>query len=130
MIYISKMKFFGFYFFIYSFMFFFLILFYHCSSILVFIFLPPLSPTPPHPTSHPQLYTFCLCHGYVIHVSWCSFLIFPPLSLSRFPSTYCQLVLYFNVSGSILLACLFCWLGFTYRWDHMVFVFHCLAHYT
>ena len=38
--------------------------------------------------------------------------------------------LYFIVSGSILLISLFCWLGSTYRWDHMVFVFHCLAYFT
>ena len=27
-------------------------------------------------------------------------------------------------------ACLFCWLGSTSRWDHMVFVFHLLAYFT
>ena len=27
-------------------------------------------------------------------------------------------------------SCLFCWLGSTYRWDHMVFVFHRLAYFT
>ena len=41
-----------------------------------------------------------------------------------------QFVLYFHISGSILLACLFCCLGSTYRWDHMVFVFHQLAYFT
>ena len=46
------------------------------------------------------------------------------------PSGYCQFGLYFNVSGYILLACLFCWLGSTYRWNHMVFVFHHQAYFT
>ena len=55
---------------------------------------------------------------------------FPPLSSSLHPSGHCQFVLYFHVSGSILLICLFCGLGSTYRWDHMVFVFHCLAYFT
>ena len=41
-----------------------------------------------------------------------------------------QFVLKFNVSGYILLAYWFCWLGPTYRWDHMVFVFYCLAYFT
>ena len=45
-------------------------------------------------------------------------------------SGYCQFVLYFHVSGSVLLSCLFCWLGSTYRWNHTVFVFHCLAYFT
>ena len=39
-----------------------------------------------------------------------------------FPSGHWQLVFYFHVSDSILLFCLFCWLGFSYRWDYMVFV--------
>ena len=30
----------------------------------------------------------------------------------------------------ILLTCLFSWLGSTYRWNHMAFVFHCLAYFT
>ena len=42
---------------------------------------------------------------------------------------YCKFVLYFNISGRILLACLFCWLGCTYRWDHMVFTFYHLAYF-
>ena len=48
----------------------------------------------------------------------------------RILKSWTQFVLYFHVSGSILLACLFCWLGSPYRWDHMVFVFHRLAYIT
>ena len=33
---------------------------------------------------------------------------FPPIISSHLPPGYCQFVLYFNVSGYILLACLFC----------------------
>ena len=46
------------------------------------------------------------------------------------PFGYCQFVLYFNVSGYILLACLFHWLGSPYRWHHMVFVFYLLVYFT
>ena len=65
-------------------------------------------------------------HGSFIHVPWWPFPFFPPLSPSPLPSGYCHFVLYFNVSGCILLAC---WLGSTYRWDHMVSVFHCLSYF-
>ena len=55
---------------------------------------------------------------------------FPLLSPSTLPFRYCQFVLYFHVSGYILLAHLFCWLGSTYRWDRMVkinmYVLKCL----
>ena len=54
----------------------------------------------------------------------------PPIVPSHLSSGYCQIILYFNVSDYILLACLSCWLGSTYRWDHMVFVFHHLAFFT
>ena len=60
----------------------------------------------------------------------CPFSLFSSLSPSLLPSGHCQFVLYFQVSGSILLICLFCWLGSTYRWDHMVFVFYLLAYFT
>ena len=73
---------------------------------------------------------FGIVYVSVIHVLWWTFPYFPPLSPSLLPSGYCQFVLYFNISGYILLACLFCWLGSTYRWDHMVFVFHHLAYFT
>ena len=55
---------------------------------------------------------------------------FPFFSLSPLPSGHCQFVPYFHVSSYILLTCLFYWLGSNYRWDHMVFVFHCLAYFT
>ena len=98
----------------------------------------PLSPFYPHhalcstlPASHPWTYpplVLSMC-------PLCMFLDGPSPILSHYPSPRqpsgsCQCVLYFSVSGSILLACLFCWLGSTYRWDHMVFVFHSLAYFT
>ena len=45
-------------------------------------------------------------------------------------SSYHEFVLHFNVSSYILLAYLFCWLGSTYRWEHIVFVFFHLAYFT
>ena len=41
-----------------------------------------------------------------MHVPWWLFPLFPPLPSFLFPSGYCQFVLYFHVSGYILLACL------------------------
>ena len=41
-------------------------------------------------------------------------LLSPHYSPPRLPSGHCQFVLYFTVSGSILLACLFCKLGSTF----------------
>ena len=70
----------------------------------------------------------CLCVLYT-----CSLMtlpLFPPIIPTLLPCGYCQFVLYFNVSGYILLAYLFCSLGSTYRQDHIVFVFHCLAYFT
>ena len=65
----------------------------------------------PHPT-HPHLPpsilpTFGFVHGSFIHVPWQPFTFFSLLSSSHLPSGYCQFGLYFNVSGSILLACFF-----------------------
>ena len=89
------------------------------------------SPAPPTPTSQLQSYPqFGFVHGSFIQVSWWSFPIFLLLSPYPLPPGHCQFVLYFNVSGSVLLACLFCWLGSPYRWDHMVFVFHLQAYFT
>ena len=83
-------------------------------------FPPPLPPTPPIPTSHPWSYPLWFCPCVLYTCSWKPF-PFPPVIPSHLPSGYCQFVLNFSVSGYILLACLFCWLGSTYRWDHMVF---------
>ena len=86
---------------------------------------PSPLPLPPIPTLVPTPFGFV--HGSFIHVPWWPFLYFPPLSPFPLPSGYCQFVPYFNVSGSILLICLFCRLGSTYTRDYMVFVFHVLV---
>ena len=72
---------------------------------------PPIPPTHAStiPTSHPQSYL--------------------SLALSMCP-LYMFLDDTFPVSDYIVLACLFCWLGSTYKWDHMVFLFHHLACFT
>ena len=88
---------------------------------------PPPHPPPP-PTLNPSPFGFV--HGSFTHVPWRPFSFIPMLSPSPLPSGYYQFVLYFNVPGYIFLACLFCWLGSTDRWDHMVFVFHRLGYFT
>ena len=102
--------------------------FYCCSSTLVSIFTLPWSPTPTISASHPRTYPLWLFPCVLCTYSLMDFSLFPPII--PLPSGYCQFVLYFNVSCYILLACLFCWLGSTGRWDHMVFVFHSLAYFT
>ena len=76
-------------------------------------FCPYHSP-PPQSNPHPSLAsTFPLSF---VHVSS---IIVPqnpsPITPSHLPSAYSQFVLNFNVSSYILLACLFCCLGSTYR---------------
>ena len=88
--------------------------------------LPQPHPSPSHPLSYAPL-ALSMCPLCMLFAELSPFLPHYPLPLS---SGYCQFVLNFNVSGYILLVCLFCWLGSTYRSDHLVFVFHCLAHFT
>ena len=52
----------------------------------------------------------------LIHVPWWPFPLLTPLFPSHLPSDYCQFILYFNISGDIVLACLFCWLWTTLFW--------------
>ena len=103
--------------------FFFFSIVFKCSCLH---FLPSILPTPPIPTSlspsYPPL-ALSMCPLYM-------FLDDPyPLFPSHLPSGQGHCV-YFNDSGYILFACLFYWLGSTYRWDHVVFVFHLLAYFT
>ena len=115
--------------------FFIIYLFFTFFFIVVQLQLSPFHLTTPlHPT-HANFPPLILTPFGFDHVS---FIVVPenpfpfpfPLIPSHFPYGYCQLVLNLNVSGYILLAYLFCWLGSTYRWDHMVFVFHHLAYFT
>ena len=87
---------------------------------------------PPQPSPFPTLDSthlwICPC---VLHTrSWKPFLLLLPIIPFHLLCGYCQFVLNFTVTGYILLACLFCWLGSTYRWDYMVFVFQRLADFT
>ena len=88
----------------------------------------------PHPIHHclpPSIFPhFGFVHVSFIQVSWWPFPSFPLFSPSSLPSGYFQFVLNLIVSGYIFLACLFCWLGSTYRWHHVVFVPHLLAYFT
>ena len=88
-------------------------------------------PGPTHPHLPPSiLLPFGFVHGSFKHVPWQPFSFILPLSPTTVHSGYYQFVLYFSVYGGISLACLFCWLGSTYRWDYVVLVFYCLAYFT
>ena len=78
----------------------------YCSIAVVSIFpqllSPHCTPTPtviPHPVVH--------AHGSLTR----PFPFLPPLFPFPYPYGYCQFVLYCQISGSILLMCLFGWLG-------------------
>ena len=88
-----------------------------------------LHPTHPH-LPHSILPLHCLYPWVLYACPWWPFHFFPLLLHSILPSCYWRLVLYFSVSHYILLACLFCWLSSTYRWDHMVCFFHHLPYFT
>ena len=93
-----------FFFYFLSIVFFSFVFFYSSSSTVVSIFLPTTSPIPPIPAYPLWL---CPCVLYTYSLMTLPY-FFPPLSPSPLPFGYCQLVLYFKVSGDILLACLFC----------------------
>ena len=101
---------------------------YCCSSTVVSVFPPPLPPPHTHHHLSPST-SFGFVHGSFIHVPWWPFPLFPPLSLSLHPLVTVSL---FFISMSLVLFCtyLFCLLGSTYRWGHVVFVFHHLAYFT
>ena len=108
---------------------FFLILFYLNFFIVVQVQLFPFSchhfpRHHPHPLPTLNLSPLWLCPWVLYTCSLMTLSFFPAVIPFHFSSGDCQFVLYVNVSGSILLAYLFCWLGSTYRWDRMVFVFH------
>ena len=89
---------------------------------------PPPQPSPPS-TLKPTPFGFF--HVSFVYVPWWTFPYFLPLSLSPTPLVTVSL-LFISMSLVIfsLLICLFSWLGSTYRWDHIVFVIHCLAYFT
>ena len=92
-------------------------------------FPPTIPPNPSHPNFPPLILPLFV----FVHVSF----VDAPENSSFFSPHYPLLcpfyllsVLYFHVSGYILLAYVFYWLGSTYGWDHVVFVFHHLAYFT
>ena len=102
-------------------------------QLLMYPFSPHYSPLPypPQPqTFNPHSCCLCACVLYTCSLSW-HFPFFELLTLSSLHSGDYQFVPYFHVFISIFLICFFvCWLGSTYRWDHMVFVFHHLAYFS
>ena len=85
---------------------------FYCSITVLCMYSPPyLSPTPAKPSSLPCFHPLLgFVHVYFIVVPENPFPLFPIIP-SHLPSGYCQIVLNFNVSGYILLAFFFCWLG-------------------
>ena len=66
-------------------------------------------PCPTHTHLPPSIpLPLVIVHGSLIHVHLHPFPFFPMLFPSPLPSSYCQFVANFNVSGYILLASLFC----------------------
>ena len=91
---------------------------------------PPLCPSPfpsPPPPLHLLPLVLSMCPLYMLLDSPSPIFPIIPFPTPLWLLSVCSLL---NVSGYILFACLFCWLGSTYRWDPMVFVFHCLAYFT
>ena len=105
----------------------FLLIFSCCSSKAVSISSHHSSSTQSSPahTQEPKPLWYCPCVLYTY--SWKPSQLPPPPIYPLPPPFWLLLVLNFTISGYILFDCLFCWLGSTYRWDHMVFVFHHLV---
>ena len=86
---------------------------------------------PAQSRSHSKFPHCCPCRWVIHKHSLTSpFPFSPPLAPSFLPSGHYQSVPCFPAPSFILLICLFCSLGSSYRWDHMVCVFHCLAYFT
>ena len=118
--------------------FFFLFIFFIFLSlfsffIVIHVQLSPFSPhhclsLQPSPPATLNLIPFGFVHVSFIHVPWWSFSFFPCYPPP--PSPLITVSLFFVQCVWLYFACFFCWLGSTYRWDHMVFVFHYLAYFT
>ena len=108
--------------------FYFCLFYYSCPNF------PPLpfSVQSPHPAHSCSLSPHsCQCPWSSIHVLW----LIPSPSFHNSPqppfsSSGCRYGPCFHVSDSVLLVSLFCSLDSSYKWDHMIFVFHGLAYFT
>ena len=105
------------------------------SFSVILLYLSQFTPLPSsiHPTLAPTINTYtivpCLWFVHICSLSSpCPFL--PPLSPSPLPSGHCQSVPHFRACGSIFFISLFCPLGSSSKWDHMVFVFYYMAYFT
>ena len=91
---------------------------FYCSITVVLIFphYSPLPYPPPPPTFSPPPTPGpgCPC-PWVLYTCSLTLPLLSPRIPSPLPSGHCYFVLYFHVSGSILLTFLFCWLDSTYR---------------
>ena len=68
----------------------------------------PLAPVPAIPTSHSQSYSPLVLSMGPLYMFLTTLPLALPIIPSYLASGYSQSVLYFNVSGYTLLACLFC----------------------
>ena len=105
----------------YYFIFYYCLFYYSCPN---FPSLPSsVLPHPLLPQFIPTLLSMSTGHSHMFFdYSLPLFSTAPPSSGS------CQSVLCFQVSGSVLFISLFCSLDSSYKWYHMVFVFHSLAY--
>ena len=104
------------------------LVFYCFSSTVVSIFTPPHTPASPILASHPQTYPCWLCPCVLYTCSLMALPLLSPIILSRPSYVSLFFISMFLVVFCLLFCC--CWIGSTYRWDHMVFLFHLLAYFT
>ena len=94
-----------------------------------YIFLPPFSLALATPTSHSQSYPF-------LTLSMGPLYMFFDDNFPSFPHYFPLHSLLVTVSlllisiSLVIFFLLFCWFCPTYRWDHMVFVFHWVVYFT
>ena len=99
-----------------------LLCYYNCPNFT------PLCTPPPSPPSRNPSSQCCLCL-WVMHI--CPLSNLHHLSPSfHLPPPLSELSVCFCASDFILLISLFSSLGSSYKWDHMVLVFFCLAYFT
>ena len=123
------------YLFIYLFKFLYLYSFFFHFSCFIFYAITDVSfsPfTPLHP-AHLHFYSQSPPHCPRVH-HVCSvtdlFPFFQSVAIIPLSSYSCQSMAWFHSSGSVLLISLFCSLDSSYKWDHMIFVFHQLTYFT
>ena len=114
---------------------FFSFFFFFSLFIVVRVQLSPFFPhhsTTPYPPPPPSLNPtpFWLCPWVLYTCSLMTLPLLSPVTLLPTPLWVIVSLFFISMSGYILFACFFCWLGSTYRWDHMVFIFYHVVYFT